>query len=175
MLDALRQDYPIRNKPPLSELSTAWSASTKLVSRVKALALLGFLFYVVLPVTLAAAAARALLAWLFVAKAATANGNSKTKHAAMDGHGSKARGTAIVSGAMVLLARLLGKAPQRDLRIRITAWLRCLTGMHIICAGGNKTKALHVCRHLHRAGWRVVLVDSDKWVQSPAINYTSFV
>jgi hypothetical protein len=125
VLDALRQDYPVRNKPPLSQQGKAWSATTKLVSRIKALLLLGLLFYVVLPVTLAAAAARALLSWLLVAKPATANGRSTAKHAAVDSHGSKGRGTAIVSG-------------------------------------GNKTKALHVCRHLHRAGWRVVLVDSDK-------------
>ena len=25
------------------------------------------------------------------------------------------------------------------------------------------TKGLHICRHLHRAGWRVVLVDYDRW------------
>ena len=25
------------------------------------------------------------------------------------------------------------------------------------------TKGLHVCRQLHRAGWRVVAVDYDKW------------
>lgn len=33
-----------------------------------------------------------------------------------------------------------------------------------VSAGGNKTKALHMCRHLSRAGWRVVLVDGDKYV-----------
>ena len=99
VLDALRQDYPVRNKPPLSQQGEAWSASTKLVSRIKALLLLGLLFYVVLPVTLAAAAARALLSWLLVAKPATSNGRSTAKHAAVDGHGGKGRGTAIVSGA----------------------------------------------------------------------------
>lgn len=25
------------------------------------------------------------------------------------------------------------------------------------------TKGLHICRHLHKAGWRVVLVDYDRW------------
>ena len=25
------------------------------------------------------------------------------------------------------------------------------------------TKGLHLCRHLHKAGWRVVLVDYDRW------------
>lgn len=99
VLDALRQDYPVRNKPPLSQQGKAWSASTKLVSRIKALLLLGLLFYVVLPVTLAAAAARALLSWLLGAKPATANGRSTAKHAAVDSHSSKGRGTAIVSGA----------------------------------------------------------------------------
>jgi len=31
-----------------------------------------------------------------------------------------------------------------------------------LVTGGNKTKALHVCRHLSRAGWRVVMVDGTK-------------
>ena len=30
-------------------------------------------------------------------------------------------------------------------------------------SGGKMTKALHVCRHLHRAGWRVVLVETHKY------------
>ena len=25
------------------------------------------------------------------------------------------------------------------------------------------TKGLHIARHMHRAGWRVVLVDFDRW------------
>ena len=29
-------------------------------------------------------------------------------------------------------------------------------------AGAKSTKGLHVCRHLHRAGWRVVLVDVER-------------
>ena len=32
-----------------------------------------------------------------------------------------------------------------------------------ICAGARMTKGLHICRHLHKAGWRVVLVDYDRW------------
>jgi hypothetical protein len=31
------------------------------------------------------------------------------------------------------------------------------------CAGGKMTKALHVCRHLHAAGWRVVLLETHKY------------
>ena len=30
-------------------------------------------------------------------------------------------------------------------------------------AGARMTKGLHICRHLHKAGWRVVLVDYDRW------------
>ncbi|KAK9820313.1 hypothetical protein WJX72_008811 [[Myrmecia] bisecta] len=32
-----------------------------------------------------------------------------------------------------------------------------------IVTSGHMTKALHAVRHLHRAGWRVVVVDYDKW------------
>lgn len=32
-----------------------------------------------------------------------------------------------------------------------------------ICTGARMTKGLHICRHLHKAGWRVVLVDYDRW------------
>ncbi len=31
------------------------------------------------------------------------------------------------------------------------------------CTGARMTKGLHICRHLHKAGWRVVLVDYDRW------------
>ncbi len=31
------------------------------------------------------------------------------------------------------------------------------------CIGARMTKGLHICRHLHKAGWRVVLVDYDRW------------
>ncbi|CAK0738655.1 hypothetical protein CVIRNUC_001074 [Coccomyxa viridis] len=31
-----------------------------------------------------------------------------------------------------------------------------------IVSGAKSTKGLHVCRHLHRAGWRVVLVDVER-------------
>ena len=34
----------------------------------------------------------------------------------------------------------------------------CTETVHLD-AGAKSTKGLHVCRHLHRAGWRVVLVD----------------
>ena len=33
-----------------------------------------------------------------------------------------------------------------------------------LLTGAKSTKGLHVCRHLHRAGWRVVLVDVHKYV-----------
>lgn len=35
---------------------------------------------------------------------------------------------------------------------------------HTVClaAGAKSTKGLHVCRQLHRAGWRVILVDTHK-------------
>lgn len=97
VLEALRQDYPIRNKPPLSQKSSAWPARTKLASRVKALALLGMLYYIVLPITLAAALARAALAWFFSPKPVAASGHG-SKDAA-NGHSGSSRGTALVSGA----------------------------------------------------------------------------
>ena len=31
------------------------------------------------------------------------------------------------------------------------------------CSGARMTKGLHICRHLQKAGWRVVLVDYDRW------------
>ena len=34
--------------------------------------------------------------------------------------------------------------------------------MQRLGAGGNKNKSLHLCRHLRRAGWRVVLVEAAK-------------
>ena len=30
-------------------------------------------------------------------------------------------------------------------------------------AGGHMTKGLHMIRHLHAAGWRVVVTDYPKW------------
>lgn len=96
VLDALKQDFPSRNKPPISQQSQKWPAHTKLVSRAKALALLGILYYLVLPVTVAVAVARAALAWLFTAKAAAANGHSNG--GAADGQSGQSRGTALVSG-----------------------------------------------------------------------------
>ena len=35
---------------------------------------------------------------------------------------------------------------------------------HVVsfAAGAKSAKGLHVCRHLHRAGWRVILVDTHK-------------
>ena len=36
-------------------------------------------------------------------------------------------------------------------------------GISASAAGARMTKGLHICRHLHKAGWRVVLVDYDRW------------
>ena len=33
----------------------------------------------------------------------------------------------------------------------------------MIVAGARMTKGLHIARHMHKAGWRVVLVDFERW------------
>ena len=43
---------------------------------------------------------------------------------------------------------------------------RSLHEVTLAHAGAKSTKGLHVCRHLHRAGWRVVLVDVERCEES---------
>lgn len=101
MLDALRQDHPVRNKQTLSQQSSAWPPHTKLFARAKALALLGVLYYILLPITVTAALARAALAWLFSATPAAVGGHDG-KDVPSNGHSSHSRGTALVSGAFAV-------------------------------------------------------------------------
>lgn len=118
VMDALRLDYPIRH--PANAKALEWSTRTRVLARLRAVALLVLIYYVALPISLAAAAAVWTFNYLFPNRSKASTLNGVTSQRRLD-----PRGTALVSG-------------------------------------GNKTKALHVARHLHRAGYRVVLVDSDK-------------
>ena len=54
---------------------------------------------------------------------------------------------------------------QPGLPISSFAW-RSTSPQAFCAAGAKSTKGLHVCRHLHRAGWRVVLVDVHRCAAS---------
>ncbi|KAK9831523.1 hypothetical protein WJX81_005430 [Elliptochloris bilobata] len=72
----------------------------------------------------------------------------------------------LLTAAVVLrhCQRLLQRGQGEELWQRLRAGLseRRATRGTALVSGAKSTKGLHVCRHLHRAGWRVVLVDTHK-------------
>ena len=133
-----------------------------LVSRAKAAALLTLVLYSV-PVSLFLTAVVLLLEWVRIVR----SGRTRLLWKRLQRLSSRPspRGTALVSGAHM---SALPSSP-----VQLCGKLnKAMTNMHIRdalqtslnCAGAKSTKGLHVCRHLHRAGWRVVLVDTHKCV-----------
>ncbi len=99
MIEALKQDYPQRLKVVVGAApGKAWSGATKLASRAKAAALLGFIYWVALPLSLFVLFLRTAVARVLGRRPAATNGANHEGQPADHGPGSKQRGTALVSG-----------------------------------------------------------------------------